>query len=479
VPGRGRSLIRAAGRIPVALAILLLAAVGLRLAFSLAYQPAVMTNADSISYMAMASGELFSDPARPAGYSMFLSIPHAISSSLELTIAVQHLLGIATGLFLYATARRIGAPIWAATVAAAGVLLPLDQIALEHTPVSETLFTLCVAIVLYCSVRALDPPGGIAGAVTTRHAWIVAAGVMLGLAAWVRALAVPLALFLGLWFFVSLPGRGWVRIGRAALAGGTAAAVVLVYFSLNSAATGHFGLTRTTGWTLYARTAPFADCSRFDPPAGTEALCEDTPPRTRPSPDFYHWVASSPAWMLFGPPPTGDEKLREFGAEALTHQPFEYLGAVFDDTLRYFLPAHNARSFSPGYDFIDIDSRNPTVERDVHTWIRSYYPDEPQTSRSDAVATLSEIQDWLRAQPPLLGLAAILGLVGCAFAAGRVRAGLALLVGAGLLLLIVPSAILEYNVRFVVPASGPLVGAGGVGLWVIVGRLQERRRRVA
>jgi hypothetical protein len=477
VPRRRRSLIRVAGRIPVVLAILLLVAVGLRLALSLAYQPAVMTNADSIAYVTMASGELFSDPARTAGYSMFLSVPHAISDSLEFTIAVQHLLGIATGLLLYATARRIGAPIWAASVSAAGVLLPVDQIALEHALLSETLFTLCVALVLYCSVRALDTPRGLAGPVTSRHLWIATAGAMLGLAAWVRAVAAPLLPFLALWFLLSIPGRWRARVGRAAIAGGSAAVLLLSYLSLNAAATGHFGLARTTGWSLYARTAPFADCARFDPPAGTERLCEATPRELRPAPDFYHWSAESPAWRLFGGPPQGDDELGAFGREALLHQPGQYVRAVFDDTMRYFLPRWSVRPLSPGYDFIDIQLRDPGVERDVHYWIFGYYPDEPPASRSDAVGTLSEIQDWLRAQPPLLALAAILGLVGGWIAGGRVRAGLALLVGAGLLLLVVPSAILEYNVRFVVPASAPLVAAGGIGLWVILGRLKQRRER--
>jgi hypothetical protein len=279
-----------------------------------------------------------------------------------------------------------------------------------------------------------------------------------------------------LWFLLALPG-GWpVRIGRAALAGGTVGAVLLVYFSLNAASsTGHFGLAQTTGWTLYARTSTFADCDKFDPPAGTESLCEDTPPSQRPSPDFYHWVGDSPAWALFGWPPTGDEQLGEFGWRALKSQPVQYVGAVFDDTLRYFLPEHNVRDFSVGYDFLDIESTNPPVERDVHGWITSYYPDAALATRSDAVETLGEVQDWLRAQPPLLAAAAILGLVGSVVAAGRVRAGVALLVGAGLLLLIAPAALLEYNVRFVVPASGPLVAAGGVGSWAIVKWVRRRR----
>jgi hypothetical protein len=307
-------------------------------------------------------------------------------------------------------------------------------------------------------------------------AWLVAAGVVLGLAAWVRAAAAPMLPFLVLWALLAIPGPWLHRVGRAALAGGWMAAVLLVYFSLNAASSvGDFGLTRTTGWTLYARTATFADCTRFDPPPGTATLCDDTPPASRPNPDYYHWVDSSPAWRTFGGPPNGDDELFDFGWEALKSQPYRYANNVFDDTLRYFLPERQERPFSPGYDFIDVHSTDPIVEGDVHGWIRTYYPDAPRPTRSSAVETLSEVQDLLRAQPPLLALAAILGVAGCALAAARVRAGLALVTGTGLLLLILPAAILEYNVRFVIPATGPIIAGGAIGAWVVARRIAEWR----
>ena len=70
---------------------------------------------------------------------------HAVSAQVEFTIAIQHLIGIVTGLLLYATVRRLGAPVWVAVVAAAAILLPLDQIVLEHALMNEPLFTLLFA----------------------------------------------------------------------------------------------------------------------------------------------------------------------------------------------------------------------------------------------------------------------------------------------------------------------------------------------
>ena len=74
-----------------------------------------------------------------------------------------------------------------AAAAAAGVLLAIDQIVLEHTLIAETLFTLLLAACLYAAVRTLDEPRDVAAPITTRILWIAAAGVALGLATWVRA----------------------------------------------------------------------------------------------------------------------------------------------------------------------------------------------------------------------------------------------------------------------------------------------------
>src|ERR687897_3011352 len=292
IPARVANLAR---RIPVALAALLVVGIALRIVVAVAYHPAVLGWADSTVYLLMASDGLFIDPVRPAGYSMFLRGVHDVWADVDLLILIQHLIGIVTALILYAAVRRLGGPVWAGAAGAAAVLLSLDQIVLEHALMSETLFTLLFALMLYAAVRALDDGRKLAGAFATRHAWILAAGISLGLAAWVRAVGTGLIPFLALWMALAIPGRWRDRIGRGALAGGAAMAVLLLYFALNNSETGHFGLTRASGWALYSRSAPFADCDRFDPPVGTEALCETTDPDTRNGPDFYGWEQGSPA----------------------------------------------------------------------------------------------------------------------------------------------------------------------------------------
>jgi 4-amino-4-deoxy-L-arabinose transferase-like glycosyltransferase len=465
-----------AARIPLALAILLLVAVGLRFALWLEYRPAMMNNPDSIAYVVSASEGVFADPSRPAGYPMFMRALHLISDDLDFTILVQHLvLGLGAALLLYASVIRIGAPRWAALIAAASVLLSLDQIQLEHTLLSEPLFTFALALSFYAAVRALDSPRPGVGPVTTRHAWITAAGLTLGFAAWARAVGVPLVAFLALWFVVALPGRWWTRLGRGALAGGAGAAILVLYFSLNSIATGHFGLTQTTGWAVYGRTAPIADCSEFTPPPGTAKLCETTSPEDRYGPDFYTWDSRSPAHRQFGFPPAGDDTLGEFAREVVTHQTTYYGWVVFRDWARYFLPGLNdEQSYVVNYEYLDIDRRERGVERDVEASTQNYYPGETHADE-DGLTVLTDLQQVFRVHPLLMLQAVALAGFGIWLARGRVRAGLVLLLGGPLVALLIASATVSYNARYVIPLEGPLIASGAVGLWVIVDRLRERR----
>jgi hypothetical protein len=456
--------------VPVALAVLITAGVALRVAVWLVYRPAVMNYADTVPYVAMADLGLFGDPVRPSGYPMFLQALHFISDDLDVTIVVQHLLGIATALLLYAAVRRIGAPLWVALTGAAAVLLSLDQIVLEHTVLTEALFTFGLAAALYSCVRALGDPRLLTGPLESRHLWLLGAGVALGLSAWVRGAAAPLIPFLALWVALAIPGRWWVRAGRGALAGGAAAAVLLAYFALNDANTGTFGLTQSSGWALYSRIAPAADCDQFEPPAGTAGLCEESEPGTRFGPDFYGWEPGSPARKLFGYPPQGNERLAAFAREAIKAQPGWYVRLVAQDMVRYFIPNYRLYAFGgPGYDSLDIERRDPVIEEDVHFWIGGYYPGEPLVIRG-GVSALGEAQDYVRVQPILMLIALIAAAGGLLLARGKQRAVLFLLLGAALLLLLVPSATASWNARYAIPAGGPLIAAGALGAWLLARR---------
>lgn len=471
--GRAIELVRS---VPPALAVIVGIAILLRLAITLAYSPATMNFADTPTYLFMADGRMFEDPVRPAGYSMFLRIVHAVSSEISVTIALQHLLGILTGAFMYLTVIRVGAPRWAALVAGAAIWLSLDQVLFEHTPMAEPVFTLLFVAALYACVRATEDPHNLVGPLTTRHAWIAAAGSAFGFAAWMRAAGAPVVLLVALWFALAIPGRVWDRFGRAALAGGMGMAVILAYFAMSASVTDNFGFSRASGWVLYARTAPFADCTKFEPPAGTEGLCETVSRDDRQGPDSYLWGGDSysPAYREFGPIPEGDEQLGEFARAAIKGQPGTYALTVVNETVRYLVPAFHARYNAADYGYFEIRRRDPVVEPVVDDAIDSYYEDESLSVDSDAVSVMTDLQQLLRVHPLLLLQGVILGVIGIVLSRGRVRWALVLLVGAGLSLLAVPSATATWSARYAIPADGPLVAAGAIGLWLIISRLRER-----
>ncbi len=466
-------------QVPLGLWIVLILGIELRVALTLAYDPTPLVFYDSLVYVGMAGDDLFTDPSRTIGYPLILRTLHALSSQIEFTIAVQHLLGICTGLLVYGTFRRIGTPVWVAVVGGAGVLLSLDQVFLEHSLLSETPFTLAIAAMLYVAVRALEEPrpafSVFGAAVSSRGLWIVAAGLSLGVSAWIRPLGVPLALLLALWFALAIPGNWRVRIGRAAIGGATAIAVMLAYAGFQAAENGHFGFSRATGWTLYSRTAQFADCDRFDPPAGTEALCEDTPPEDRNGPDFYAFEPGSPARQMFGEQPNGDEELGAFASAALFAQPFDYLRTATIDSLRYFRTSLGARPYGGvGYDVIDIDRRAPGVEEEVDAGLDAYYADD-SVEVEGLTGELADLQDVLRLQPWLMSVVAVFSLIGVFLARGRVRAGLLLALGVSAALLVIPPVTAIWSARYAVPVTGPLVGCAAAGVWLLAARFRTQK----
>jgi hypothetical protein len=461
--------------IPVSLAILIAVGLVLRVAMEQVVHPVIMSP-DTVTYVGMALFDLYGDPVRPSGYSMLLAALHFVSTNVDFTVWVQHLMGVATGLLLYAAVRRIGAPVWVGLIAAATVLLGIDQVVHEQALLPEVLFNFLIAAVLYACVRALDEPRPFLDLISTRTAWILAAGALLGLSVWVRAVAGPIIPFFALWFVFALPGPWWRRIGHGALTGGAAAAVVLAYFQLNYMAQDYFGLVQGSGWGIYSRAAPFADCDQFEPPAGTERLCQHIPPEKRPPPDIYGWSPKeSPAHRVFGWPPAGNDQVAAFGWAAVRAQPGEYLEAVVSDVGRYF---------GFGVDSILFTSTRIQWERgdtrNVMPWINDYYQDE-RYSVGGPIGEVEDLQEVLRVHPWLLSVALVAALAGLVVGRGRPRSMIGVFLIVGLLLVIIPPVTATYNFRYALPANGPLIAAGAVGVWLVITRMTAwlRHRRAA
>jgi hypothetical protein len=111
---------------------------------------------------------------------------------------------------------------------------------------------------------------------------------------------------------------------------------------------GPFRLTSYGGRFLYARVAPFADCSKFSVPADERVLCPAGKPGHRPTTDgssveFFMWSEGSPVFKI------KDNKLRgrlagRFARRVILHQPWKYASTVLHDFFRSFALTRSTHS---------------------------------------------------------------------------------------------------------------------------------------
>jgi Dolichyl-phosphate-mannose-protein mannosyltransferase len=451
-------------RPPVPLALLLLLGVAARVVLMADYRPAYLSSNDSARFLHFAHIDdgMYQDTFGPTGYAAMLKALRFVSNQLEFTVAVQHLLGVVAAVLLYAAVRRLGAPVWAACVPAGVVLLSGDQLYMEHALLSEGGFLPLLAGGLYAGVRALESPRPLR--------WLALAAALFAGTALFRNVGLILLPALVLWAIVAMPrGR---RLLAAGVSAAVAAAVLGAYAIGAELDGGNTGWTATSGWNAYGRSAPFADCGRFHEPAGTELLCEDTPPDERPGSLFYLWFQGSPARDLFGHPPLEQELVGRFGRRAILAQPLDYLEVVADDLPRFANPELNHRRYSGGGYFL-MSRRGAEAERNVLFQLSRDYEhgDYSPGSTGDRVADWQELQ---RLNGWVPGLFVAFALLGAVVARGPALRGLALFALAGGGLVVMPAATLTLLGRYTVPPMPIVAGAGAIGAWVLVEWLRRR-----
>src|SRR6516225_6149940 len=152
--------------------LILTASLALRVLAGTAYRPALLY-IDSAKYL---DGSV---ATAPQGYQALLRLLEPAGGLAVVAAAVQHAFGLAMGVALYVLLLRRGAPRWAATLAAAPVLLDAYQLQLEQTIMPDVLFETMIAAGLVVLLWRPSP--------WTLTAWPVAAGALvLGAAMTVR-----------------------------------------------------------------------------------------------------------------------------------------------------------------------------------------------------------------------------------------------------------------------------------------------------
>ncbi|MDQ3768567.1 MAG: phospholipid carrier-dependent glycosyltransferase, partial [Actinomycetota bacterium] len=441
----------------VGLAGVLVAGAVLRGLFMVAWRPAFMGWPDAKSYIDVAHGDLFSSTLRPAGYPLFLRLLDVVDPDMAGVVLVNHALGLGAALLLYLAVVRAGAPRPLGLVPAAIVALNGDTIFLEHSPLSEPLFIFLIALGLYAAVRTLD---------VTSALWPAVAGVALACSATVRVVGLALVPVLVLWLLVASQGALRRRVAFAAVAALGALAILGGYYVAEERAVGKTGLSRHGVWHLYGRVAPFADCSRFSPPPGTEVLCEATSRDQRPITDAYifNWWYS-PAVRAYDYPfastPEVTAALSAFSWAVVFGQPLDYLGEVSTDMLRYVAP-ESLRGISGGPSYADLVGTpilfNPVFEGEGLTSVRRYYGWRSRTFEVNRplLRGLRVYESATRIQGPLMVVLAVLSLAAPFVTRGRARCAALLLTLSAWALLVAPVAALQFSARTAVPAFGAL-----------------------
>ncbi|RFU40405.1 phospholipid carrier-dependent glycosyltransferase [Actinomadura logoneensis] len=445
-----------------------------------AYPSGLWFTGDSYFYIGHALNPRPS-PTRTTGYSMLLWLLRP-AHSLYLVVFVQHVLGLAVAVMLYALLRRARLPGWAAVAASLPVLYDGYQVQLEHLVMSETLFTfLLVAGVTVLLWRPLGPD-------RARPGWkqAVAAGALISAATLVRSAGAPLVPLLPLGLL--LWRGGW----RSALAFGTAAAVPLLSYAFwFQQANGTFALTTSDGIFLWGRTANWASCAKIRPPADERDLClpADVQAKRIP-PGRLDWISTIPPrrrWR-FVAAPEANRTLRDFALRAILAQPRAYatdvvrgIGYTFENRRR---PYPNGTT-EMLYHFRDRpqifpggrgwSGRGGTALGDILA-----YTDDGAPSRVNEPEARRMIAYQRNVHLPGPALAAVFAL-GAVAALRRGRAPLVAL-GTAVTLLVFPIATADFDYRYVMPVlpfaclAAALVfaprngdgpgGAGAVHRWI-------------
>ncbi|HEX4818081.1 MAG TPA: hypothetical protein VFV66_35515 [Nonomuraea sp.] len=412
-----------------ALAIALLPAIGLRALAVLGFPPALLFYGDSFAFL---REELTPGTTRPSGYSLLLAVLRP-AHSLTLVAVLQHLLGLALALAVYALLRRRGLPGWGATLLVTPLLYDEFLILLEHMIMADAVFIVLVTAAVALLVWRVTP------------ATAATAGALLGLAGITRTIGLPLLLLAAAYLLVRR--YGWRPLVALAVAG---AIPLGAYATWMKAEKGKFGLTQADGNFLWSRTMSFADCDVIRPPERLAVLCPRLPVEQRPYPPHWLWDDFSP--LLKVPGTTHRNELAgEFARAAILAQPGGYLGAVATDLAQVLRWERTGVDEKTPY-------KLPADERPISESVRGVA--EAYESGPAATRVVEPYAGWLRAYQrfgyvpfPLLAL----GLVAALALTVVRRRWDALLPGlTALALIAAPPFLAAFDVRYVIPAI-PLV----------------------
>jgi hypothetical protein len=373
--------------VPAALArhrlfcLVLAAGLAARVLTMAAFPPAIWFGGDSASYLSTALRHA-PGTSRLSGYGIMLLVLGPFHS-FALVTAVQHLLGLAMAVMIYALLRHRGLPAWGAALATLPVVASAYQLELEQEILPSAAFGFLVLLAVTLAVWW----GGDGPLWAT-----VTAGALLAASATFWPVGLPL---LALFLLGEVARRaGWRRLAATGAAAAVPLAGYLLWFDHTYH---HLAFSESDGVYLWSRTMSFADCAVIRPPPAERRLCPRQPTAARPAASSFIWEPDSPLDSLPGKKfsPATNALALDFALRAIAAQPGGYAAAVRHDAALSFawnIPSYPSAEMTRRYEF-----RYATTP-----WISPGYMLVPgHTVRSDQLAYGGEY--GTRAVPPFAG----------------------------------------------------------------------------
>jgi hypothetical protein len=441
-------------------------AIAVRVWLMVDYSPAFVGFGDSHEYVSAAALGVFRDVQKPAGYPIFLGLAHLLSSALTFTIVLQHALGVATGLLLYKSVRRAGAPPWLGLFPAAVVFFGGTGLLLEHSLLADSLFAFLQALGVYTAVRAIGEP---------RLRWALLTGLAIGVSFWVKTVALSSLILVPPLLLLGARGAIRRRLLSASAVAGVAIVVILGYAAVQAQVTGYWGYERQGAWNLYGRVATFVNCTDFTPPAGTRFLCPSEAPGHRLPEAFYQYGTSTPAVRHFGGPAHAPSRanalLQKFSIAAIEHEPIAYAAAILKG-LTFFVTPRPGEGYTP--ESIREALLAPAGVKSIQPALASYYPGaRGYRGPASAAHSLNFYESHTRMQGVLLVLLLLACVLGIPLLSGRVRSAAILFTLTAIFSVTFAVAGNSYDARYGYPAFGPLAAGAAIGAWGIAMRIKQ------